>query len=118
MRLKSSIFVSMLMRQVTSQGGFASVLNKGAEEAGAIFIAHLKSDRTTDLYGPAPQSAFSGDDHGERRFETLATNLDAEALSANLASQKRFDPDCWIVEIEGIGTIQKASIILLESNTD
>ena len=38
MRLKSELFVSALLRRVFNLGGYAAVLRKGAEDAGAIFI--------------------------------------------------------------------------------
>ncbi len=100
MRLKSAIFVSALVRQSHSRGGFCTVLNMGAEEAGAIFVVHEKSSGKTDLYGPAPQALFDSSNDGERLFEKLLDDASQSDISDKLEKQKRFDPDCWIVEIE------------------
>jgi len=105
MRLKSSIFVSALIRQVNGEGGFATVLNKGAEEAGAIFIIHAKSRLVSDLYGPAPQSFFEDSNSGERVFELLASEEGTTQIRDRVNAQRRFDPDCWVVELELSGDL-------------
>ena len=115
MRLKSSIFVSALMRQENINGAFATILNRGAEEAGAIFIVHLRSGGKADFYGPAPQSLMDASDNLERWFECLGEGLDEDAVSARMASQLKFDPDCWIVEIEKNGDLQ--SILVKRDDT-
>lgn len=100
MRLLSSIFVSALLRHTSAQGGFGTVLNKGAEQAGSIFVVHLKAPRNSDLYGPAPQALIDDGKQHERLFEKLLTSVDDAAIADALDRQRRFDPDCWIVEIE------------------
>ncbi|KQY28374.1 DUF1491 family protein [Rhizobium sp. Root483D2] len=99
MRLKSEIFVSALVRRVFGLGSYAAVLRKGAGEAGAIFIRQRSRLGTETLYGPAPQSFFDDPAPG-RLFETRLENAEAEAVDAALAREIRFDPDCWVVEIE------------------
>jgi len=100
MRLKTSIFVSALLRQTNARGGFGTILNKGAEEAGAIFILHVKARNQNDLYGPAPQSFFDDENSGDRLFELLGSDLTEQDIAARIRSQLQFDPDCWIVELE------------------
>jgi hypothetical protein len=100
MRLKSEIFVSALIRRVFSAGDYAAVLRKGAADAGAIFIRQRSRQGTEMLYGPAPQSAFDEDFTRGRLFEVLLDRADAQVVEAMLAREMRFDPDCWIVEIE------------------
>jgi hypothetical protein len=101
MRLKSAIWVSAYLRRCQSEGAFATLRRRGAEEAGAIFIKIDRLDGTGDLYGPAPQTAFE-DDSSERKFalclpEPAQPN---EAIEARLAREIRFDSDLWIVEVE------------------
>ncbi|OJF95878.1 DUF1491 family protein [Pararhizobium antarcticum] len=100
MRLKSEIFVSALIRRVFIGGDYAAVLRKGAAEAGAIFIRQRLRLGTEVLYGPAPQSAFDADLNPGRLFEVRLDRVDAETVETSLAREMRFDPDCWIVEIE------------------
>ena len=99
MRLKSDIFVSALIRRVFAQGGYAAVLRKGAEDAGAIFIRQRSRLGMESLYGPAPQS-FLEDAMPGRLFEIRLEAAEADAVDQALAREIRFDPDCWVVEIE------------------
>ncbi|WEZ84007.1 DUF1491 family protein [Rhizobium sp. 32-5/1] len=100
MRLKSEIFVSALIRRVFNAGDYAAVLRKGAAEAGAIFIRQRSRQGTEILYGPAPQSVFDEDYTPGRLFEVRLDKADTETVEAMLAREMRFDPDCWVVEIE------------------
>jgi hypothetical protein len=100
MRLRTDIFVSALLRRVFSRGDFAAVERKGAEEAGAIFIRQHFRDGFETLYGPAPQTAFDGEDSDDRRFEIRLERGDADAVRAMLEREAKFDSDLWIVELE------------------
>lgn len=100
MRLKSHIFVSSLLRRAFSLGGYAAVLRKGAEEAGAIFIRQRTRLGTETLFAPAPQNFFDEEADIGRKFEVRLRDSDAGPIDAALAGEIRFDPDCWIVEIE------------------
>ena len=99
MRLKSELFVSALLRRVFNLGGYAAVLRKGAEDAGAIFIRQRSRLGTETLYAPAPQSFFDGPLPG-RLFEIRLQEADGETVEQAIAREIRFDPDCWVVEIE------------------
>jgi hypothetical protein len=99
MRLKSELFVSALLRRVFNLGGYAAVLRKGAEDAGAIFIRQRSRAGTETLYAPAPQSFFDDPAPG-RLFEIRLQEADGEAVDQAIAREIRFDPDCWVVEIE------------------
>ena len=58
MRLKSALWVAAYLRRCQVEGAFAVVRRRGAEEAGAIFVRISRLDGTSDLFGPAPQSAL------------------------------------------------------------
>lgn len=111
MRLKTSIFVSAVMRQETSCGAFSMILNKGAEEAGAVFLVHLMPGGKADLYGPAPQAVVDENNEGDRWFELLGKELSSQDLETRLQSQLKFDPDCWIVEIEKSGPLESIHVV-------
>ena len=100
-RLRSDFWVSAYLRRCGSEGIVAVLRRRGAAEAGAILVSLDRMDGTATLYGPAPQSAFEA--RGiERLFvrmhepETLAR---AE-IEGRIASESRFDPDLWIIEVE------------------
>ena len=102
MRLKSGIWVSAYLRRRHIDGTFAVVRRRGAEEAGAVFVRVSRLDGTSDLFGPAPQSAFDAAQGTARAF---APSLAAQpapdgAVEAYLAREVKFDPDVWIVEVE------------------
>ncbi|WP_018239137.1 DUF1491 family protein [Ensifer sp. BR816] len=100
MRVKTHIFVASLLRRVFAGGGYAAVLRKGAEEAGALFIRQRTRLGTETLYAPAPQSFFEEETDSLRKFEVRLRDAQAEVIDGALSSEIRFDPDCWIVEIE------------------
>jgi hypothetical protein len=102
MRLKTALWVAAYLRRCHVEGVFAVVRRRGAEEAGAVFVRISKLDGTSDLFGPAPQSAFDAAAETSRAFTpSLATQSAPDAeVEAYLARQLKFDPDAWIVEVE------------------
>ena len=100
MRLKSSIFVSAILRREQGEGAFGAVLRKGAEDAGAIFVVHRTGGDTANVYAPAPQMFAVESGSGERLFEERLRQAGPQEVGEFLDRQVKFDPDCWIVEIE------------------
>ena len=99
MRLKSEIWVAALLRRCAAQGLFGAVINRGAEEAGAIYVYINHLDGTYDLLGPPPGSSHDGD--GQRQFvKEFPEPVDWTIASTHVAKQRKFDPDIWAVEIE------------------
>ena len=100
MRLKSAIWVAAYVRRCNIEGAFAAVRRRGAEEAGAVFVKICRLDGTSDLYVPAPQSAFEEARPSDRLFTlSFAARPDAD-IESYLTREIRFDPDVWIVEVE------------------
>jgi hypothetical protein len=102
MRLKSALWVAAYLRRCQVEGVFAVVRRRGAEEAGAVFVRVSRLDGTSDLYGPAPQSAFDAAPGAARAFSpSLAAQPAPDAaVEAYLTREIKFDPDIWIVEVE------------------
>jgi hypothetical protein len=105
MRLKTALWVAAYLRRCNVEGVFAVVRRRGAEEAGAIFVRISRLDGSSDLFGPAPQSAFNATEGTARAFvPSLAAQPVPDAdVEAYLARQLKFDPDLWIVEVEDRG---------------
>jgi hypothetical protein len=102
MRLKSGLWVAAYLRRCQVEGVFGAVTRRGAEDAGAVFVRVNRLDGTSDLFGPAPQSAFEAAEAAARAFtpclgRPAAADADVESY---LGRQIKFDPDVWIVEIE------------------
>lgn len=100
MRVTSQIFVSALVRQVFSGGGFAAVEHQGAHDAGAVFIKCRERTGTVSLYGPAPQTSYDSGRPQDRQFVALVSSEDLGEINQRLEKELRFDPDVWVVEIE------------------
>lgn len=102
MRLKTALWVAAYLRRCQVEGAFAVVRRRGAEEAGAVFVRVSRLDGTSDLYGPAPQSAFESGRGADRTFTASLAKQPASdaAVDAYLAREMKFDPDVWIVEVE------------------
>jgi hypothetical protein len=103
MRLKSGIWAAAYLRRCNTEGVFAAVRRRGAEEAGAIFIKISRLDGTGTLYGPAPQTAFDDAQPADRIFTAMlggGTPVSEADIEARLTREIRFDPDVWIIEIE------------------
>jgi len=102
MRLKSALWVAAYLRRCQVEGTFAVVRRRGAEEAGAIFIRISRLDGTSDLFGPAPQSALNPGRGADRAFTPSFAKQPVEdaTVESYLAREVKFDPDVWIVEVE------------------
>ncbi len=100
LRLRSDIWVAGLIRRAQNEGAYAVLRRKGAEQAGAIFIVVNCLDGRHHLLSPAPQMAFDEDHPSDRLFSQVLTGVQSEKLDEHLAQELKFDPDCWIVEIE------------------
>ena len=68
MRLKTGLWVAAYLRRCQVEGVFGAVRRRGAEEAGAVFVRVNRLDGTSDLFGPAPQSAFEAAEVAARAF--------------------------------------------------
>lgn len=100
MRVTTELWVASTVRRAFSSGGFAAILRKGAEAAGAVMIMRRNRMGETALYGPAPQSSYGDARPDERLFVELATSVDAAGIDARIEREVRFDPDIWVVELE------------------
>ncbi|MCE1235074.1 MAG: DUF1491 family protein [Hyphomicrobiales bacterium] len=99
MRLTSEFWVSALIRRADAAGVAAVVRRRGDATAGAVWVVVDRLDGAADLHVPAPQSLFD-EDASERRLETVLRRASAEEIAARIASEARFDPDFWVVEVE------------------
>ena len=104
MRLKTSIWVAAYLRRCQTEGVFAAVRRRGAEEAGAVFVKVALMDGTAMLYAPAPQTVYDDSRPIDRFFTpTSAQPVPEAAVEERLTKEIRFDPDAWIVEAEDKG---------------
>ncbi|WP_315919453.1 DUF1491 family protein [Mesorhizobium sp. SP-1A] len=114
MRVTTDFWVSALIRRVFASSGFAAVVDRGATEAGAVFVTVRDRMGQVTLYGPAPQTSYDDAQPDERFFSLLEESADAEAVDARLARERRFDPDIWVVEIEA-GTVPVEELLAIRT---
>ena len=90
------MLVSALIRRVQAAGGFATVLHRGDDSAGAVIVecAH-RGERTLLL------ERATGLDGGDGwRAMPVADIADDVAQADRLARRRRSDPDLWVVELD------------------
>ncbi|MDX8524589.1 DUF1491 family protein [Mesorhizobium sp. MSK_1335] len=114
MRVTTDLWVSALVRRVFGAGGFAAVVKRGATEAGAVFVLSRGQMGEVTLYGPAPQTSYDSAKPDERFFTMLDAGDDSVAFDARLEREKKFDPDIWVVEIEG-GTVPAEELLSVKA---
>ena len=100
MRVTSELWVSALIRRSQLAGAFATVVHRGAAEAGAIFLIINDLRGGNALYGPAPQADYEFEGSQERQFECLLEAAETTDLDQKIQRERSFDPDIWVVEIE------------------
>ncbi len=87
------------LRRESARGAYAAIVNKGAVEAGAIYIVENLLNGELNLYGPAPQ-ALIDEGISDREFEQTLFHVSESEISECLKRQQNFDPDIWILETE------------------
>ncbi len=101
-RLKSGLWVRALIRRCDGQAIPATVVRKGDEDAGAIFVKVSRRERGCVVMTRAQDPAGA-------LFWQRGTGqepVDEVAADAYIARQAGRDPDLWVVEIEaGTGEI-------------
>lgn len=100
MRVTSSLWVAALIKRASASGAFATVICKGAEEAGAIYVLTNDLAGQFCLYCPAPQMQYGEVDAPGRLFECRAHGETQHNVDALIVREKSFDPDIWVVEVE------------------
>ena len=111
MRLTTDFWVSALVRRVFDTGGFGAILQRGASEAGAVFVLCRGRAGEVTLFGPAPQSSYAPGRPDDRLFTRIGEGEEPDAVESRLEKERRFDPDIWVVEIEP-GTVPVEDLIL------
>lgn len=95
-RLPAHFEVNALVRRVSAEGGFATVLHKGEPDAGTILIVLTNSREATRLYERMPSPS------GDRTWACIRT-ADPENLNDfndYLARRHDRDRDTWVVELD------------------
>lgn len=115
--LKSEIWVKAHIRRCFSAGLTAVIANKGAPEAGAVYVQVTISTNQIRIFSPAPGPAYNS--QGARTWSQPFGEEDVSAEKATnyFSKQKSFDPDIWIIDIDdrnGTGLLELNSNTLVD----
>lgn len=100
-RVKSGLWVSAFARRCSIMNMPIYITRRGDEDAGTILLKADDLNNQFCVYGPAIGSSIAGDD--ERQWQQLTPNehVDEQAADAIISQHLSFDPDIWVVVIEG-----------------
>lgn len=93
-RLTSAMLVSALIRRVQAEGGFATVLHRGNDAAGAILIECADRGQRQLLMERA--TGFDGEDV----WRENPANPDEATHQNQMEKRRRSDPDLWVIELD------------------
>lgn len=88
--LPASVMAPALIRQVTANGGFATVISKGSPWGSAMILVHRDRNEVRAL------ELLPGLDG--RKWQVAAEG--DSAVQSFVASQQQFDPDLWVLELD------------------
>ncbi len=88
------------MRICAVQDATAVVVRHGDDDAGALFVKVVLDRTTVRLYGPDFAGSFDAD--AIHRLVPVFDTIDVAERDADdhIASQARFDPDLWLIEVD------------------
>lgn len=95
-RLTSAMLVSALIRRVNAAGGFATVIHRGDDQAGAILVECADRGARDLLLERA--TGLDGSDGW--RTMAMSEGGDAAALTERIARRRQSDPDLWVIELD------------------
>lgn len=93
-RLTADFWVGAYLARLSGAGIFAHVAHKGDPTAGAIAVKLATMDGRASLF-----TRVWGVD-GARVWTTAADAGDEREVDAEIARQRRFDRDLWVIEVE------------------
>ena len=95
-RLPAKLEITGLARRIEGEGGFATILQRGDPDGGALLL--LVSSRGRHVACLERILGMSGS--YEWRTTGPGDSADAAEVAAFLANRARFDPDSWAMELD------------------
>ncbi len=102
--------VQALIRAVQSDGGFAMVLHKGDEGAGAIIVQCRNQAEETRLYERQPDFSKG---YILSPCATQSWGNEAE-MTQYIERRQRSDPDIWVIELDSANAERLAAAIMTQ----
>ena len=95
-RLPPRLEVPALLRRAEAQGGFATVLNKGDPEGGALLLVVTSHGRHMAVL----ERILGISGAYEWRTAGPPETAESAEVASFLAKQRQFDPDLWLIELD------------------
>jgi hypothetical protein len=95
-RLPAAVEVSALVRQVNAQGGFATVIAKGEQDAGTILLLLCENGQDQRVYERMPMADGTRGWHCAKRRDSQ----NPQPFHDWLERRRQQDRDLWIVELD------------------
>lgn len=106
-RLASSVLVSGLIRSAEAEGGFAAVLARGDDRAGAVVVILSERGGTPRVMERIlqPGGAYKWQESGGQAAEN------PEELEKFLGRRRKIDPDVWLLELD-IPSVERFAAVM------
>jgi hypothetical protein len=95
-KLTSGLLVSALVRRAFQQGGFAAILQKGDDSAGAILLIGREKGGIVGLWEQAltAKGTYAWSPCGPQDIENQAE------IDHYMSRRRDRDPDLWLIELD------------------
>lgn len=106
-RLASSVLVGGLIRAAEAEGGFAALLARGDDSAGAVVVILAERGGKPRVMERIlqPDGVYKWQDSGGQAADN------AEELDKFLTRRRRIDPDAWLLELD-IPSIERFAAVM------
>jgi hypothetical protein len=98
--LATSFWLAAKLAPIRAAGGHATILHKGDETAGAVLLILRGRDGLCRIATATVQTGAVSADQDSRAFKWRPEAFDDASASALAASERKFDRDLWVVELE------------------
>jgi hypothetical protein len=95
-RLPAHVEAAALIRRTQAEGGFATVLQRGENEAGTILLVLCENGTNSRIYERMPNPDGTRNWHCSKAED--AENK--QEFSEYVTRRGRQDPDVWIIELD------------------
>jgi hypothetical protein len=95
-RLPAHLEVAALIRRTQAEGGFATVLHKGEQDAGTIMIVLCENGTNSRIYERMPQP----DGNRIWQLTKVQDSINTGEIDDYLARRAVQDRDMWIIELD------------------
>jgi len=95
-RLATSVLVSALRRKAEAEGGFAAILAKGDETAGAVLVILTEKGQNPTAY----ERLLQADGRYSWSPSTAQLSENTAEVPEFVARRRQFDPDLWVIELD------------------